>query len=440
MKKYDYIMIGSGPSARTFTNLLAKTNKTALIVEGDKFGGICPNYGCTPKAFLEGATRAVLFSEQLKKRGLKNSAKIDWPELMRTKKEYFAKWPSQTRANLDQHFDTKEGYARFVNNKTIQVGDDQFTADKIIIEAGNRPNRLSIPGEELTHNSYEAFALESLPAHIALIGAGYVSMELATLFAAAGARVDVIEFSSRALRQFDKEQVAKLVELMSKRGIHFHFNAGAKSVSQVDNHYLVETTDGQKIKSDYVIDASGRRPNVEHLNLAATDIKNDRNGILVDDHLQTAAPGVYAIGDVVSRKQPKLTPVGQFEAKYLFALLEKQVDKPIHYPVVGTGVFTFPQIAQAGLTPEKAPANYQVSVINFQDSFHGGKNDLNNQLKLVFDDHEQLVGASEISDNAIDDLNYYIPVIGMKLKEKDLRQNFISIFPTMGGKVVNVIK
>lgn len=432
-------MIGSGPSVHTLTNLLAQTKKTALIVEGDKFGGICPNYGCAPKAFFEGATRAVLFSEQLKNRGIKASAQINWSELMETKLNFFKNWPRQSRANFEKHFDTKKGFAKFINNKTIQVGNEKFTADKIIIDAGNKPNKLPIPGKELTHNSYEAFALKKLPEHVALIGAGYVSMELATMFAAAGAKVDVIEFADRALRQFDSEQVAKLVKAMTKRGINFHFNAGAKSVTKTGDHYVVETTDGQKINSDYVIDSSGRRSNLDHLNLAATDIKSDKNGILVDDHLRTAAKDVYALGDVVSRKEAKLTPVGQFEAKYLFDLFETQIDQPIHYPVIGTGAFTFPQIAQAGIVPDKASADYRIKTISFQDSFHGGINDLENELKLVFNQDNQLVGVSEISDNAIDDINYYIPVIGLKLKEKDLRQHFISIFPTMGGKVINAI-
>lgn len=231
MKKYDYIMIGSGPAVRTFTNLLAKTKKTALIIEGKKFGGICPNYGCAPKAFFEGTTRAVLQSARLKGRGIKNGATIDWSDLMRAKLAFFKDWPQQTRANLDKHFDTIAGYAKFISDKTISVNGKQFSGDKIIIDAGNKPNRLPITGEEFAHNSYDAFELPALPARITLIGAGYVSIELATMFAAAGAQVDIVEFSDRALRQFDQEQVTKLVEQMQQRGVRFHFNAGAQSIS-----------------------------------------------------------------------------------------------------------------------------------------------------------------------------------------------------------------
>ena len=98
MKKYDYILIGSGPAAYKLSNLLAKTSRKVLVVDGDEFGGTCPNYGCEPKIFLEGATRVVLQSQQLQGRGIKQAASIDWRELMATKLNRFNSWPEETKA------------------------------------------------------------------------------------------------------------------------------------------------------------------------------------------------------------------------------------------------------------------------------------------------------------------------------------------------------
>lgn len=229
-----------------------------------------------------------------------------------------------------------------------------------------------------------------------------------------------------------------ILSLESKLGSSTSFFT-ISAIEKDGEQYLVKTTDGQTITSDYVIDSSGRRPNLSRLGLDATDIQTDKNGIIVNDHLETSVKEIYALGDIVSRKEPKLAPVGTYEAHYLFNLLENKVEQLIHYPVIGTGVFTFPQIAQVGIT-QNIPKNYETKTLNFQDGIRGGQNDLENQLKLVFDENDQLVGATEISDNAIDDINYYVPIVGMKLKKKDIQNKFISIFPTMGGKVVNVIK
>ncbi|MCI1290582.1 MAG: hypothetical protein LKG31_03250 [Lactobacillus sp.] len=158
----------------------------------------------------------------------------------------------------------------------------------------------------------------------------------------------------------------------------------------------------------------------------------------MNDHLQASVADVYAIGDAISKKQPALTPVVQFEARYLFNSLEQGWQQPIVYPLVATGVFSFPQVAQAGIIPEDSTA-YQIERHNFQDGLRGGQNDLDNCLKLVFDKENHLVGAAEISDHAIDDLNYYLPLMALKLHKADLQDKAIGIFPTMGANSINLL-
>ena len=440
MKKYDDILIGSGPAAYKMANLLAKTDRKVLVVEGFEYGGTCPNYGCEPKIFLEGAARTVLQSQQLLGRGISQPAKLDWEALMQTKLKRFDPWPGETRDIIKKSHDIEDGYASFVDNHTISVNGHQYQADHIIIATGQTPNILNISGKEYLHTSYDLLSLKELPQRIMIIGAGFVGLELATLVAAAGAEVTIVVHSDRVLREFAKAEDEALVNAMKQRGIKFSFNTDTQKVSQGKDGLLV-TTDHGEIQTDYVLDATGRHPNIEKLALENTDIEYDRHGINVDGHLMTTVDGVYAVGDVVNLKQPKLTPVAEFEGQYLFDYLTGKTDQDIVYPTIGQAAFTFPEVARAGVNPDDVAGDsqYQVKTVSLKyGSLYAGQNDQISTLTLVFKD-QQLVGASEIGDYAADDINNFLPIIGLKINGDEYRQKVMAIYPTLGDKVAGLL-
>lgn len=440
MKKYDDILIGSGPAAYKMANLLAKTDRKVLVVEGFEYGGTCPNYGCEPKIFLEGAARTVLQSQQLLGRGISQPAKLDWEALMQTKLKRFDPWPGETRDIIKESHDIEDGYASFVDNQTISVNGHQYQADHIIIATGQTPNILDIPGKEYLHTSYDLLSLKELPQRITIIGAGFVGLELATLVAAAGAEVTIVVHSDRVLREFTKAEDEALVNAMKQRGIKFSFNTDTQKVTQGKDGLLVITNHGE-VQADYVLDATGRHPNIEKLALENTDIEYDRHGINVDGHLMTTVDGVYAIGDVVNRKQPKLTPVAEFEGQYLFDYLTGKTDQNIVYPTIGQAAFTFPEVARAGVNPDDVAGDsqYQVKTVSLKyGSLYAGQNDQISTLTLVLKD-QQLVGASEIGDYAADDINNFLPIIGLKINGDEYRQKVMAIYPTLGDKVAGLL-
>ena len=440
MKKYDDILIGSGPAAYKMANLLAKTDHKVLVIEGFEYGGTCPNYGCEPKIFLEGAARTVLQSQQLLGRGIGQPAKLDWEALMQTKLKRFDPWPDETRNIIKKNHDIEDGYASFVDNHTITVNGHQYQANHIIIATGQTPNILDIPGKEYLHTSYDLLSLKELPQRIMIIGAGFVGLELATLVAAAGAEVTIVVHSDRVLREFTKAEGEALVNAMKQRGIKFSFNTDSQKVSQGKDGLLV-TTDQGEIQTDYVLDATGRHPNIEKLALENTNIKYDRHGIDVDGHLMTSVEGIYAIGDVVNRQQPKLTPVAEFEGQYLFDYLIGKTDQDIVYPIIGQAAFIFPEVARAGVNPDDVAndSQYQVKTVALKySSLYAGQNDQASTLTLVFKD-QQLVGASEIGDYATDDINNFLPIIGLKINGKEYRQKVMAIYPTLGDKVAGLL-
>ena len=440
MKKYDDILIGSGPAAYKMANLLAKTDRKVLVVEGFEYGGTCPNYGCEPKIFLEGAARTVLQSQQLLGRGISQPAKLDWEALMQTKLKRFDPWPGETRDIIKKSHDIEDGYASFVDNHTISVNGHQYQADRIIIATGQTPNILNISGKEYLHTSYDLLSLKELPQRIMIIGAGFVGLELATLVAAAGAEVTIVVHSDRVLREFTKAEDEALVNAMKQRGIKFSFNTDTQKVTQGKDGLLVTTNHGE-VQADYVLDATGRHPNIEKLALENTDIEYDRHGINVDGHLMTTVDGVYAIGDVINRKQPKLTPVAEFEGQYLFDYLIGKTDQDIVYPTIGQAAFTFPEVARAGVNPDDVAGDsqYQVKTVSLKyGSLYAGQNDQISTLTLVFKD-QQLVGASEIGDYAADDINNFLPIIGLKINGDEYRQKVMAIYPTLGDKVAGLL-
>lgn len=440
MQKYDEILIGSGPAAYQMSNLLAKTDHRVLVIEGFEYGGTCPNYGCEPKIFLEGAVRTVLQSQQLQGRGIVEPAKLDWSALMRTKLNRFDPWPAQTRAIIQKTHDVVDGYASFVDDHTVSVNGQPYQADHIVIATGQTPHRLDIPGKQYLHSSYDVLSLKQLPHRVSIIGAGFVGLELATLVAAAGAETTIIVHSDRILREFTKAEDQALRKAMQERGIKFIFNADTQSLAETADGLRLVTSQGA-LTTDYVLDATGRQPNLDRLDLDRTHIEYDRHGIKVDDHLMTTVDGVYAIGDVVSRPQPKLTPVAEFEGRYLFDYLTGKTSQPIKYPTIAQAAFTFPELARVGVNAD-AVANdhrYQVKTIPLKyASLYAGKNDQVSSLTLVFKDH-QLVGASEVGDDAADDINNFLPVIGLKIDRQEYRQKLIAIYPALADKVAGLL-
>lgn len=441
MKQYDYILIGSGPAAYKMSNLLAKTTRKVLVIDGGEFGGTCPNYGCEPKIFLEGATRAVLQSQRLLGRGIKQAAQIDWEELMSTKLNRFNPWPEETKEIIAKSHDVEAGYAHFVDHNTVEVNGNQYQSQRIIVATGQRPNRLAIPGEQFTHTSTDVLSLQHLPQHVTFIGAGYVAMELATVLGAAGAAITIIDHSARPLKGFPESKAQVVKKEMENRGIEFLMDTGVQAVRQQDEGFIVQTDHGE-IPTDYVVDTSGRRPNIEKLALEAAGIKSDRGGIIVNKNLQTSNPSVYAIGDVVSRPQAKLTPVAEFEGQYLFDYLEGNTQEKIEYPTIGTAAFTFPEIAETGVKEDEViddPA-YELKTFDLQySSLAAGQNDQSGKLTMIFKDH-QLVGASEVGDYAADDINNLLPIIGLKISGQDYRRAVIAIYPALADKVAGSLE
>ena len=444
MKKYDYIILGTGPAAYQLIKLLATQHKSILVVESGLFGGTCPNVGCEPKIYLDGAVQAILSSRQFEKEGIISQiGKLNWSQLMKEKKERFASWPNETRKNISKISDVISGSAHFVDRQTIEVNRQYFQGNRIIIATGRRPHELSIPGAKFLHDSSDVLSLNKLPEHVTFIGGGYVAMELATFLAAAGSQVTILVRGDRVLRYFYQKYSRELVVKIKERGIQFKFETEPTRITQLSDKYVVELNQDGPMVTDYVVNASGRTPNIEKLDLSAAQIDYSTRGIDVDRHLQTNVKNIYAIGDVTSQDVPNLTPVAEFQAQYLFNSLEKGLTQTINYPAMGTGVFAFPQLAQAGINPDSVLEdgdNFEIREYELsQSSLYAGQKE-RGLLTVVYDKANYIVGVSEISMSAVNDINYFVPIIGLRINKNEWHRNVLPIYPALADKIEGILR
>ncbi|MBS4969994.1 MAG: NAD(P)/FAD-dependent oxidoreductase [Lacticaseibacillus rhamnosus] len=359
---YDTIVIGGGPGGLAAAYGLAAKQKV-LVIESDLWGGTCPNYGCDPKKMLYRGVEVKNATLRMNGFGISGTARIDWPSLMAFKRSYTTGIPAGTLTGLTRTgIKTLYGRAQLLGQHMVKVGSQNVTGEHIVIATGHTPRFPDIPGANLLKTSRDFLDVDELPTSIAFIGAGYVSVELANIAAAAGADVHIIGHSDRLLRAFPKVATEALKQLLLKIGIHFHPNVELTKISPLGTMTHLHA-DGFDLNVDMAVTAMGRIANVADLGLANAGIKSDLRGIPVDDHLRTAVANIYAIGDVNLKPQPKLTPVAGFEGRYVAQqILGSQ--EPIHYPAIPTIVFGPTELAKVGVALEDAlaaPEQYQVT-------------------------------------------------------------------------------
>lgn len=433
--KYDFdvLYIGAGHATLDGAAPLAATGISVGVIESGLIGGTCPNRGCNAKITID---EPVKMTREAERMGdiLQGDLAINWSKNIEHKQDIIDNLPQDLTNRLESNgAKIIKGHAEFIDNHTLSVDGRKVTAEKIVIATGLRPHRLDIPGTELAHDSEDFLNLKHLPSKITVIGSGYIGMEFATIANAAGAEVTVMLHSDKILRNFYQPYVQKVVTDLKERGVEFIENAQVKSFEKDNDSYRINYGKDQSLETDWILDATGRIPNLDNLGLDKVGIKFDKTGIFVNDYLQTNVDNIYAAGDVVSNDQPKVTPAAYFESKYLMKLFSGQTTEPIDFPVIPSVVFTSPRIAKAGVSVEEGK----------QKGFDVSTNDLANywyyrvdkepiaESKQIHDKEGHLVGVTEISDQAQDAVNSLLPAIEFKMDREQVSR-LVGLFPTIG--------
>lgn len=440
---FDVLFIGSGQAAWNAALPLAKAGKKIAIIERHTIAGVCTSYGCNPKIILDSPIKVMEDAQLYSGNGLESQFSLDWSKLMAHKNSILDPLPDFVEKMLTEAGVTiVHGEAKFADSRTVEVNGESYAAEKFVIAAGQRPAELDIPGQELLITSDDFLYLPELPKRIVLIGAGYVAMELASISSKAGAHVEVVQTSNRVLDGFHQPYANNLIDKMKGDGVVFHFEDRAASVGKQGEELVITTEKGLSLHADLVINATGRIPNTDLLNLEAAGVEYNKKGIVVDEYLRTSQPHIHASGDVLDKKQPRLTPTSVFEAKYLGALLSGMIDAPIQYPPIATIAFTLPRISQIGISPEEAEesSDYTVKQVELGKQWDfAGRGDTDAHLTLVFDGEAKLAGAAAYSREALDIVNALTPIIALKLSAEQADQ-LVYAFPSFESTISGLLR
>ncbi|WP_047999304.1 dihydrolipoyl dehydrogenase family protein [Lactiplantibacillus herbarum] len=438
-EKFDVLYLGSGHGTFDGAIPLAARGKKVAIIEADLVGGTCPNRGCNAKITLD---QPVLLKTQVANfqgYGLTGEPTIDWAANYAHERNVINELPNMITGLIEQVGITLiHGYGKFVDDHTVQVNNQTYTADKIVIATGQHSHRLVIPGTELAHDSSDFLNLEQLPNHLTIIGAGYIALEFATMALAAGSQVTLLMRSDQALRSFHQPFVESLLANLVQQGLDLRREWQPTAFNQADSQLEV-VSGNETIMTDWILDATGRRPNTANLGLEAIGVTVTDQGIPVNDHLQTNIANIYASGDVIAKSQPKLTPTAIFESLYLMHTFAGDTTAPIQYPAIPSVVFTSPRLAQVGTIPEHATENVQVAVNDLKDDWYRQTTrDVAGHNLLVTDSQQRLIGAAELGEQAENTINTLLPAIQYKLTPAQ-REQLVTLFPSIGFTAWNAI-
>ena len=360
MDEVDLFVVGGGSGGVRAARVAAQHGARVAIAEEKRWGGTCVIRGCVPKKLLVYGSAVSAQLADARGYGWRiDGARFDWTALRSAVDVEVTRLSAVYAANLDKRGALRlEGRAHLVDAHTVAVGERTFRARHVLIAAGGMPRRLAIPGGERAITSDEVFGLPALPARMLIVGAGYIGVEFAHVFAGLGVQVALVHHGDLPLRGFDEEVRMAAAANLRARGVELHPHC---EPVRIDDGRRVVTSEGEVLETDLVLAAIGRVPQSAGIGLEALGIAHDvRGGIVVDEYQRTSVEGIAAVGDVTGRLA--LTPIaireGQAYADTVFGGRPTPF-VPDHVP---TAVFAQPAIATVGLTEAEARLRGEVTV------------------------------------------------------------------------------
>jgi mercuric reductase len=447
MKHYDVIVLGSGSAARDGAAKAAtKYDAKVALVETTRWGGSCPNVACKPtKAYLVVAELVHDINELAGKLGIEvGPATIDLARVKARKDSLKKPQPKWVEDLSSAGFETYDGEASLVDAHTVRVGDDELTAERILIATGSRTAIPPIEGIEdvdwVDHVS--ALELTELPESLLVVGAGPVGLEFAQIFARFGSRVTIVQSPNRISPRSDEQAAGVLQAALEEDGIEVILSSRVLSVSRDGGEIIAtvapkEGEGSRELRVTHVLLASGRVPNVEALRLDELGIERDRMGILVDERMRTSVDGIWAAGDVTGRHQ--FTPIAQYQARIAVDDMFGGDAPAADYSVLPTAIFTEPELAGVGLTEHEAREQgieHETAVhdINYvqRSSYKDQKLGL---YKVLYEPgSRRLLGLHVVAPNGSDVVQGFSLALRLDATVDDLAQMH-HVFPTFGEGV-----
>ncbi|MGX7681738.1 mercuric reductase [Jatrophihabitans sp. DSM 45814] len=368
-ERYDVIVIGTSQGGRFLPVELAKAGRKVALVERDQLGGVCVNTGCTPTKTMVASARLAYQARRGAEYGVRTGPiSVDLAAVRERKRAMVAGARQNYASRLGQPgLDLIEGEAHFTGPKAVEIamadgGSRQITAPVVVIDTGTRSKPLSITGagDVRVLDSTSIMELDEIPDHLIILGGGYIGLEFGQMFRRFGSEVTIIQSAARLMMIEDEDVSDEVAAILRDDGVTILTSSTPVRVEPADGDRVrltVSTQDGERtIEGSQLLSAIGRMPNTEALTAEAAGIDlNDNGFIKVDEHLETTAPGVYAMGDV--KGGPAFTHLSYDDYRILHTnLLNDKKVRSTQDRIVPYTVFIDPQLGRVGLTEREARA------------------------------------------------------------------------------------
>lgn len=454
---YDIAFIGSGPAGYTGAIRAGQYGlKTALIEKDGFLGGTCLHVGCIP-------TKALLFNAELwdhlkdaKEFGIEgvDARKLNWAAIQDRKNKIVTKHTKGLDFLMKKNkVETVKGYGKLTGPAqngihTVEVANDgkttQLKAKNIILATGSEARM--IPGLEVSDRiltNIEILSLKEIPKSLVIVGAGAVGVEFASIYRSFDCEVTIVEMLPRLVPVEDEEVSKELARVYRKRGINFHTSAKVEKVDKTKTGVAVTiTVDGKqhKIEAEKILIAIGRKPRTQNIGIERTKIKPEREFIKTDSWMQTAEPGVYAVGDIVLGT-PQLAHVGAMEALVAVAKIAGKTAKPVNPERIPGATYCHPEIGSVGLTESQArEAGYNLKIGKFPFAANSRASIVGQHegfIKIVADsDYGEILGVHIIGPQATELIAEAVAAMEMEATVEDLMWT-IHAHPTLAEAMLD---
>jgi pyruvate/2-oxoglutarate dehydrogenase complex dihydrolipoamide dehydrogenase (E3) component len=439
MEEYDAIVIGTGQAGPLVARQLAGAGRRVAIIERGRFGGTCVNTGCTPTKAMIASAYAIRVANRGAEFGFSvgGPVTVDWARIKARKDAIVAPSRVAVERSLRQTagITVIEGPARFVAAHEISVEGRVLRSDRIFLDVGGRPSVPPVAGLETVEyvTSNTVMDIAAVPAHLLVLGGGYVGLEFAQLFRRFGARVTVVDTAPRLIPREDTDISEALRAILEAEGIEVILGASRLSVERSGDGVRLRFAGGEVVGSQLLV-ATGRRPNTDDLGLEHTGVALDAHGFIVtDETLQTTVPGIWALGDCNGRSA--FTHTSYNDGQIVAANLLENAGRSVRDRIVAYALYTDPPLGRAGMTVAEAKAARQrvlVGSIAMEDVSRAyEKSETAGMMKVVVDGSTQeILGAAFLGTSGDEAIHCVLDTMYAKAPYT-LLQRAMHIHPTV---------
>lgn len=450
MDHFDVAIIGTGQAGPPLAFRCADEGLKTVIIERDKFGGTCVNTGCTPTKAMIASARAAHMAKRSEDYGvlIEGSVRVDLKKVMDRKNSLVQKSAHSLEKKLKstKNLSVIEGHARFLDNQTVRVHDQEIKADKIYINTGARASvPKSFTGVDFLTNS-DMMNLNTLPEHLMIVGGGNVGLEFGQMFKRFGSKVTIIEKGPQLLGGEDKETSEAIHNILEDEGIHIRLNADCLEATTTGDGVTVTIDCDQgvpDVRGTHLLVATGRIPNTDDLGIEHTGIKTDDRGyIQTDDSLKTSVPGIWALGDC--NGQGAFTHTAYNDYEIAAADLFGEEPRGVSDRIFCYSLFTDPALSRIGMNGKearKSGKNILVGFMKMADVARAReKGETAGFIRIFVDaDTERILGAVLLGTGSDEVIHSLLDIMYADQSYKVIRQA-VHIHPTISELIPDILK